>query len=140
MATFTLFHSFREAIAEEKHNFASDTLKIALCAAANPPVVGNSVLADLTQIAYTNLSSRVLVVSSSSQAAGLYKLKIDNLILSAAGGNVAAWQYIVIYNDTATNDELIGYSDYGAPYIIVDGTVFNVNFNQTNGLFTINTP
>ena len=74
----------------------------------------NTVLANLTQISYTNLSSRVLSVVSSSQTSGTYKLVVSDLVLSASGGAVAAFRYIAVYNETATNDELIGWYDYGS--------------------------
>ena len=79
----------------------SDTLKIALCAAANAPVAANSVLADLTEIDYTNCSSRDLTVNSSSQTSGTYKLVLADLTLTASGGAVGPFRYAVIYNDTA---------------------------------------
>lgn len=135
MATFNKFNSFVEALAEKIHNLGSDVLKVALTTVA--PVAGNSVLANLTQINYTNLSSRTLVVASSAQTGGVYKLTINDLILTAGGGDVAAFRYIVIYNDTALNDELIGWVDYGSNFIIVDGQSFTIDFDGTNGLFTI---
>ena len=107
MATYTKFNSFVEALAEKAHNLGSDTLKIALCASASAPVAANAVLADLTEIAYTNLSARTLTTSSSGQTSGTYKLVLADLTLSASGGAVAAFQYIVIYNDSASNKELI---------------------------------
>ena len=38
MATFNKFNSFVEALAEKVHNLGSDTLTVALTAAANAPV------------------------------------------------------------------------------------------------------
>ena len=66
MATFNKFNGFTEALAEKVHNLGSDTLTVALTASANAPVATNSQLSNLTQISYTNLSSRVLTTSSSS--------------------------------------------------------------------------
>lgn len=137
MAAFTKFNSFVEAVAEKKHNLGSDQLVIALCAAANAPVAGNSVLADLTQIAYTNLSSRNLTTASSAQTSGTYKLVINDLTLTASGGAVAAFQYIVIYNDTATNDELIGFYDRGSALTLADGESVVLNFDGSAGVLTI---
>lgn len=137
MAAFTKFNSFVEAVAEKKHNLGSDQLVIALCAAANAPVAGNSVLADLTQIAYTNLSSRNLTTASSAQTSGTYKLVINDLTLTASGGAVAAFQYIVIYNDTATNDELVGFYDRGSALTLADGESVVLNFDGSAGVLTI---
>lgn len=43
MATFNKFNSFVEAVAEKKHNLGSDTLTVALTAAAAAPVATNAV-------------------------------------------------------------------------------------------------
>lgn len=137
MAAFNKFNSFVEAVAEKKHNLGSDSLVVALCAAASPPSASNSVLADLTQISYTNLSSRALTISSSSQTSGTYKLVLNDLTLTASGGAVAAWRYAVIYNDTATNDELIGYYDRGSDLTLADGDSVVLNFDGSAGVFTI---
>jgi hypothetical protein len=137
VAAFTKFNAFVEAVAEKKHNLGSDQLVIALCAAANAPVAGNSVLADLTQIAYTNLSSRNLTTASSAQTSGTYKLVINDLTLTASGGAVAAFQYIVIYNDTATNDELVGFYDRGSALTLADGESVVLNFDGSAGVLTI---
>jgi hypothetical protein len=137
MASFNKFNSFVEAIAEEKHNLGSDTLTIALTAAANAPVAGNSVLADLTQASYTYCSSRALTVSASSQTSGTYKLVVNDATLTASGGPVGPFQYIVIYNDTAPSDELIGWYDYGSDITLADGESLTVNFDGSNGVLQI---
>ena len=137
MASFNKFNCFGEDLAEKKHNLGSDTLTVALCAAANAPVASYTVLASLTVISYTNLSSRVLSIASSSQSSGLYKLVINDLTLLASGGSVAAFRYIVVYNETATNDELIGWYDYGSDLTLADGESLTLDFNATNGLLQL---
>jgi hypothetical protein len=125
MATFTKFNSFVEAVAEKKHNLASDQLVIALSNTA--PSATNAVLADITQISYTNLSSRNVTTSSSSQTSGTYSLVCSDLVLTASGA-VATFRYAILYNDTATNDELIGYWDYGSSITMANGETFTVDF------------
>lgn len=137
MAAFNKINSFVEAVAEGVHNLGSDTITVALCAAANAPVATNTVLADLTEISYTNLSSRACTTSSSAQTSGTYKLVLDDLVLTASGGSVATFRYIVLYNDTATNDELIGWYDYGSDVTLNDTDTFTIDFDGTNGVLTI---
>ncbi len=137
MATYNKFNSFTEALAEKVHNLGSDTLTVALCAAANAPVATNTVLANLTQISYTNLSSRVLTQGTSSQTSGTYKLTINDLTLTASGGSVATFRYVVIYNDTATNDELIAWFDYGSNITLASGESLTLDFDAANGLLQI---
>lgn len=136
MATFTKFHSFVEAVAEKVHNLGSDQLVVALTAAANAPVNTNTQLSNLTQVSYTNLSSRNITTTSSAQTSGTYKLTLTDLVLTASG-TVATFRYIVIYNDTATNDELIAFYDYGSNVSLGSGDTFTINFDDSNGFLTI---
>lgn len=137
MAAFNKFNSFVEAVAEKVHNLQSDTLTIALTASANAPVATNTQLSNLTQISYTNCSSRTLTVATSAQTSGTYKLVINDLVLTASGGNIAAFRYVIIYNATATNGELIGWYDYGVDVTVTSGNTFTIDFDNTNGVLTI---
>lgn len=135
MATFNKFNSFVEALAEKTHNLGSDQLVVALTNSA--PSAANTVLADITQISYTNCSSRNITTSSSAQTSGTYKLVLTDLVLTASGGTVGPFQYVVIYNDTATSDELIGWYDYGSALTLNSGETLTIDFDGTNGLLQI---
>ena len=137
MATYNKFRAFVEHTAEKVHNLGSDQLVVALCAAANAPVNTNSVLADLTQISYTNLSSRNLTTASSAQSSGTYTLDLNDLTLTASGGSVATFRYVVVYNDTPTSpaDPLICWFDYGSDVTLASGESLTITFNAS-GLFT----
>lgn len=141
MANFTKFNCLSEDLAKGVHNFTSDatsTLTVALCDAAHAPVATNTILANLTQIAYTNLSTRVLAISSSGQTGGLYTLKITDLTLSASGGAVAPFRYVVVYNDDAASDQLVAWYDYTQDITLGDGESLLLNFDDANGFFTLN--
>ena len=62
---------------------------------------------------------------------------LNDLTLSASGGSVATFRYIVIYNDTATNDELIGYYDYGSDVTLASGHNLIIDFDGSNGALSI---
>lgn len=134
MATFNRVNSFVEALAEKVHNLGSDQLVVALTDSA--PSAAHTVLADLTQISYTNLSSRNITTSSSSQTAGTYKLVLTDLVLTASG-SVGPFRYVYIYNDTATNDELLGWYDYGSSQSMGTGETLTLDFDGTNGVITL---
>jgi len=134
-AAFNKFHSFVEALAEKKHNLGSDTLTLFLTDTA--PVATNTVLANITQISYTNLSPRVVSVATSAQTNGTYQLRVSPLTLTATGGAVQPFRYVGLYNDTATNDELIGWYDHGELVSMVDGDVFLVDFSESVSLLEI---
>lgn len=125
--TFSIFNSFKEAISEKVHNLSSDTLKYMLTNTA--PVLTNTVKANITEISagfgYT-AGGATVTVSSSSQSGGTYSLVVNSASFTAAGGSIGPFRYIVLYNDTATNDELIGYLDYGTSYTLPDTQVFTI--------------
>jgi hypothetical protein len=138
MAAYNKFQAFVEHVAEQVHKLDTHQLVVALCTAANAPVATNSVLADLTQISYTNLSTRNITTTSSAQTSGTYKLILTDLTLTASG-TVATFRYVVVYNDTPTSpaDPLIAWYDYGSDVTMQNGETFLIDFDGTNGFFTI---
>jgi len=144
MATFVKLNGFVEHLAEGVHNLGSDQLVVALSntapgSEATPPTGSTAacILANVTQIAYTNLSSRNITTTSSAQSAGTYKLTLTDLVLTASGGAVATFRYVYIYNDTPVSpaDPLICYFDYGVGGVtLADGETFTLNFDDAEGL------
>ena len=139
MASFNKINSFVEDLSEGVHNLGSGALTVALTAAANAPVATNTILANLSQISYTNCSTRAITTSSSSQTSGTYKLVLADLVLTASGGTVGPFRYVVIYNDTPTSpaDPLIGWYDYGSDVTLADGETFTIDFDATNGVLQL---
>lgn len=135
MSTFNKFQPFTEALAEKVHNLGSDTLTLFLTNSA--PTADMANLSEITQIAYTNLSSRVLTQASSAQTGGQYKLVINDITLTASGGSVGPFRYIGVFNDTAPGDPLICWFDYGSSITLADGESLEVDFDGSNGLLTI---
>jgi len=136
MATFNKFDAFVENLAEKVHNLGSDQLVIALTNSA--PIASNTVLANLTEISYTNLSSRNITTSTSAQTSGEYKLVLTDLVLTASGA-VGPFRYVVLYNDTSTSpaDPLIGWYDYGSSISLANGETFTIDFDGSNGVLTL---
>lgn len=138
MATFNKFQSFVEALAEKVHNLGADTLKVMLTNSA--PVNTNTVKANLTDISAGNgytAGGTAAAISSSSQTSGTYKLVLADVVFTASGGSIGPFRYAVLYNDTATNDELIGWWDYGSSITLTSGETFTVDADPTNGVLTI---
>jgi hypothetical protein len=142
MAAFNKFNNFVEHLAEGVHNFSSDstcTPTIALCSAANAPLASYGTLSSITQISYTNCSSRVMTVTSSTQTSGTYKLVLADLVLTASGGSVGPFRYVVLYNDDTTPivDALIGWWDYTTDITLASGETFTINADESNGVFQL---
>ena len=137
MATFNKFNSFVEALAEKVHNLGSDTLKVMLTNSA--PSAANTGKANITEIAAGNgytAGGTQAVISASSQTSGTYKLVLADVVFTASGA-VGPFRYVVLYNDTATNDELIAYADYGSSISLANGETFTVDFDAVNGAIQI---
>ena len=136
MATYQKFNQTVEDFANGVYNCATDQFTVALTAAASAPVAGNSVLANLTQISYTNLSSRDLTTSSSGQTGGTFTQLFDDLVLTASGA-VATFRYIVIYNNTPTSpaDPLLSFYDFGSDLTLASGETLTIDF--TTSTFTL---
>lgn len=138
MATFNKFNSFVEIMAEKGHNLGSDVLKFALTNSA--PVATNTVLANITQISGTNgytTGGTAATITSSAQTTGTYKLVLADVVFTASGGSMGPFRYVVLYNDTATNDELIGWYDYGSAVTLANGETFTVDCDPTTGVLTV---
>ncbi len=138
MAAFNKFQSFSEALAEKVHNLGSDTLKVMLTNTA--PVATNTVKANLTEISAGNgytAGGTAATISASAQTSGTYKLTLADVVFTASGGSIGPFRYAVLYNDTATNKELIGWWDYGSAVTLATGETFTVDFDATNGVLTL---
>lgn len=138
MASFVKFNSFVEALAEKVHNLGADTLKVMLTNSA--PSASNTVKADITEISAGNgypAGGTAASITSSSQTSGTYKLVLADVVFTASGGSIGPFRYAVLYNDTATNDELIGYWDRGASITLSDTDSFTWDADPTNGILTL---
>ncbi len=134
MATFNKVNSFCENLAEKLIDLSGAGITVALTNTAHTATWDE--LADLTQISYTNLSSRVCTVSSSAQTSGTYKLVLADLTLTASGA-VGPFRYVYLYDDLSTGDKLIAYYDYGSSLSLANGETFILDFDGTNGVLTI---
>ena len=136
MASFNKFNQFVQDLANKVHNLGSDQLVLALTNSA--PTATNAVLADITEIAYTNLSSRNITTTSCTQTSGTLKLILANPTLTASGA-VATFRYVVLYNSTPTTPlkPLIGWYDYGSAVTLANGDTFTVTFDGANGAISL---
>ncbi len=135
MASLSKINAFVADVANKVHNLGSDQLKVALTNSA--PVATNTVLANITEISYTFCSTRNVALTSSTQSSGLYKLILVSLVLTASGGDVGPFRYIVLYNSTAPGGPLIGWYDFGGAVTLHDTDTFTITFDGTNGVLQL---
>lgn len=138
MAAFNKFQQFVENLGKAVHNFTADancTVTVALTAAANAPVATNAILANLTEVSYANLSSRVVTGITWEHTTGTVTMTATDLVLTASGA-VATFRYVVLYDDDPTSpaDPLIGWYDYGSDVTLANGETFTIDFT---GILTL---
>lgn len=138
MAAYNKFNAFVEDLAEKVHNLGSDTLKILLTNTA--PVAANSVKGDLVEITGGAFGyptgGLTLVIASSAQSGGTYKLVGNDNTINATGA-IGPFRYAALYNDTAASDNLIAWWDYGSAVTLANGDTFTFDFDGTNGVLQI---
>ncbi|MCA9366852.1 hypothetical protein KC887_01140 [Candidatus Kaiserbacteria bacterium] len=140
MASFNKINDWVDYMGEDV-DLASDQFVVALSNTApgsessNPAADGNGVLANVTEVSYTNCSSRNITTSSSSQSSGTYSLVLTDLTLTASGGSVGPFRYVYIYDDTVAGDPLVCYYDYGSSITLADGESIDIDFGSS--LFTV---
>ena len=138
MAAYNKHQQFVEDLAEQVHDLGVDALTIALTTLANMPIATNSILSNLTEIAYTNLSARVITITSSAHTTGTYKLTLTDLVLTATGP-VATFRGVEVYNDTPATplNPLIAWYDHGSDVTLANGETFTIDFDDSNGFLQI---
>lgn len=143
MAAFVKFNKFLEALAEKKHDLGSDTLRFALTNSAPTAATDTGFLPGSahpkpgTDNGYTSDGwPKAATIASSSEAGGTYTLACTtDVVLTATAGGCGPFRYVLLYNDTSTDDQLIGYWDYGSSISLADGETFTIDV--TASLLTI---
>lgn len=130
-----IFESFTKDLASKKHDLSSDKLKLALVSNDNPPTTSNSKLSDLQEIDYTHCTDRNLNVTGVEPVGAVSRVKIADKSLESSGGPTGPFRYVVVYNDTAADKNLIGMKDFGkdAPQTIEAGQHQIIHFDADNG-------
>lgn len=137
MASYVKFQPFVLNLAQKVFNLGTDTLKVVLTNSS--PTNTFNQLSSVTQIANGNgytTGGTATTITSSAQSSGTYKLIITDVVFTASG-SMGPFEWAVLYDDTATNDELIASWDYGSAITLASGDTFTVDFDGSAGVLTI---
>lgn len=140
MAAFNKFQDFVEQLAKGVHQLhaAGHTLKGYLSNTA-PNAATHAVKADLAEISAGNGYSAggVDTQNDATEASGTLSCTGVDFTITASGGTIGPFRYLVLYNDTPSSpaDPLIGWWDYGSSITLQDGESFTANFGAN--MFTI---
>lgn len=130
------FNCFVNDLSDKVHNLSSDTLKVGLANSA--PNANNTVYANVSEISQSGgyvTGGLQATQNSSGQSNGLYLLALNSVVWTA-NASMGPFRYAVLYNSSATSNNLIGWFDYGANVTLTANETFTVQFTS-NGVITI---
>ncbi len=150
MATYVKVNDFVENLCQVI-DLDGDALKFDLTSTAptagtDATADGNGILANITPISYTNYTDDLTVdrvftagTLTHTQTAGTFTLDYGaDIVITASGGALASFQYIVPWDDTPTSpvDPLINYWDHGSAIVLAATDTATLQFNAS-GWFTL---
>jgi len=129
MATFQVVDEFANFVGKKRDDLSADTFKAVLTNTA-PTKAGTQVLADITQIAATGGYAAVTLSgvtwTETGAGTGIWAFTSSAFSWTASGADFATARYVAIYDDTSTNDDVVGYVDYGTTFVVTNGSSFTV--------------
>lgn len=143
MATYNKFQDYTEQLNKGVHNWSSHTFKVAFSNSA--PAATNTILSDITQISsgggYTAGAGGGLTLDgvTLSETSGTAKVVITDEVFTATGATVGPFQYLPIYNDSATSpaDALVCWYAHTTTFTLLDTESLTIDFDATNGLWQL---
>lgn len=123
-------------LAQALHDLENDDLRIYL--SNELPLATDTTKADVAEIAGGNgytAGGITLTNVTLTTSAGKATLDADNITITAVGGSIATFQYVILMNQTSSQ-RLIAWYDAGAPVEIADGKDFDITFGA-NGILDI---
>lgn len=139
MASYNKFQNFVEDLAEKVHDLSADQIEIYL-SNTTPDAAADAVKADLAEITTGNgYSGPQDTQNTGAETGGTYTLTGTKISITASGGAIAQFRYVVLFNTTPTSpaDPLIGWWDFGAALDLASGETFQVKFNNSETTGTI---
>ena len=139
MASYNKFQQFVQDLCEKVHNLSSDQVEVYL-SNATPSASLDAVKADLAEISTGNgYTGPQDTQNTGAEATGTYTLTGTKVVITASGGSIGPFQYVVLQNTTPTSplDPLIGWWDYGSALTLLTGESFSVKFNGSETTGTI---
>ncbi len=142
MATYNKFECFAGDLAGGVHDLlgTDDTLNVYL-SNATPSASADSIKTDLAEITNENgYAAPVDTQNSGAESSGTFTLTGTKVTITASGGTIGPFQYVVLYNDTPTTpnaDPLIAWWAYTSALTLQDGESFAIKFNNSDTTGTI---
>jgi hypothetical protein len=116
---------------------------IAYLSNATPSATADTVKADLAEIATGfGYAGPINLDNVGTRTLGVLTVTGKSFTVTAAGGSVGPFRYIVVADDTLASDPLVAWFDNGEAVTLADGETFEVLFNgaasgDAGTLFTV---
>ena len=134
MASFNKFETFVGDLGKKIHDLQAggDVIKAYLTNAV-PSTSADSVKADLAEITAEHgyVAGGIDIQNGWTETGGIGTMTAVDINFVASGGSFGPFRHVVIYNDTATNDPLIGWWTHSVTLTIEDGGSFPVDFGAS---------
>ena len=131
----TKFTSFATDVGLKVHNLNTDTIKAALTntapSASDTEFTVVKFPAPAAANGYTALGHDTQNLFSAGKMTG------TDIVITATAGGIGPFRYIILYNDTATADAMVGWYDYGSSITLASGETFTIDFDGSAGILTI---
>lgn len=136
MATYNKFEDFVRALGEKEHDLNDDTFKAYLSNAA-PSASADVDKTDVAEITNENgYTAPVDIQNAYTETGGVGTMTAVDITITASGGTVGPFQYVIIYNDDHASDGLLSWVEYPTAITLQDGEEFVIDFSAVS-LFTI---
>ena len=129
MASWVKTNDFVEQLALGLHDLNTDQINMYLSNVL--PVVTNTVFGTPAEIAAGNgYTARGFDTQNtmSENPAGTAEVVGVDITITASGGPIAEFQYVVAFNETNGSDGLLGWYDHGSKVNLNDGESFTIDF------------
>jgi hypothetical protein len=132
MATYNKFQDFVEQLATGTYNFTAGGDVIAVYLSNELPLATDTQYSDILEITNQNgYTAPVDVQNTLSEAAGTATVQGVSLSITASGGTVGPFQYVILKKGTTQvgTDPLIAWWDRGSGLTLQDGESFDILFD-----------
>lgn len=132
MASYNKFEEFVLELGRGTHQLHAGGHQLKCYLTNNAPSASaDAVKADLVGITEENNYAAADAQNDYTETDGTGTLTCVDIVITASGGALEAFQYIVLYNEDAANDELIAWWDYGSALTLQDGDSFTIDFGAS---------
>ena len=140
MAAYNKFNDFVEQLCKGIHQLHAAGHVIECYLSNELPLATDTIKTDIAEIAiqngYTGAEDAQNDITESP--AGTANLTCVDIVITASGGTVGPFRYVVMFNETAAAplDALIAWWDYGSAITLQDAETFTIDFGATTFTLT----